>query len=95
MLTVRRLVWEETNIAHIAIHDVVPEEVEQLCHGPFIVGAARLGRLILIGPTASGRMLAAILDPEPEPDVYYPVSARSASRKERRRYLDSQGGDTP
>ena len=40
MLTIRRLVWEEANIAHIAIHDVVPEEVEQLCHGPFIVGAS-------------------------------------------------------
>jgi len=37
-------------------------------------------------------MLAAILDPEPETGVYYPVSARPASRRERRLYQEAKGG---
>ena len=80
-------------MAHIARHQVIPEEVQELCHGSYIDGEAHKGRIILIGPTAAGRMLAAILDPEPEPAVYYPVSARPASRKERRTYEEEKGGD--
>jgi uncharacterized DUF497 family protein len=87
------LLWDDWNTAHIARHDVTPEEVEQLSQGPYIDGEANKGRIILIGPTAAGRMLAAILDPEPEPGVYYPVSARPASRKERRRYEDTKEQD--
>jgi hypothetical protein len=29
MLFVRRLIWDTWNIAHIARHDVIPEEVEE------------------------------------------------------------------
>jgi uncharacterized DUF497 family protein len=36
-------------------------------------------------------MLAVVLDPEGE-DVYYPVTARAASRKERRYYHQQKGG---
>ena len=80
-------------MAHVARHEVTPAEVEEVCHGPYIDGEANKGRIILIGPTSSGRMLAAILDPEPEPGVYYPVSARLASRKERRQYQEVMGGE--
>ncbi|MCL4544783.1 MAG: hypothetical protein M1118_09355 [Chloroflexi bacterium] len=45
------------------------------------------------GPTLLGRMLTVILDPEPEPDVYYPVTARPASRQERRHYQETRGGE--
>jgi hypothetical protein len=36
-------------------------------------------------------MLAVILDPEEAEGVYYPVTARPASRKERRLYLETKG----
>ena len=78
-------------MAHISAHQVSPDEVEELCQGPYIDGEAKKGRIILIGPTSRGRMLAAILDPEPEAGVYYPVSARAASRKERRQYQQARG----
>lgn len=37
MLVVRRLVWDPWNVAHIACHEVTPEEVEEVCHGEPVV----------------------------------------------------------
>lgn len=93
MVNVRRLIWNERNIAHIALHDVIPEEVEDVCHGSPSASETYKGRLRIVGPTRAGRMLTVILDPEPEPGVYYPVTARPASRKERRGREERQGGE--
>jgi len=40
MIAIRRLRWDAWNIAHIARHAVAPEEVEQVCHGNFIIRPA-------------------------------------------------------
>ena len=86
MIFIRRLIWESWNVAHIARHEVVPDEVEEVCHGPFITRQTYDDRHLLIGPTLSGRMLVVILGPTAEAEVYYPVTARPASMKERRIY---------
>lgn len=53
--------WDEENIAHIARHNVKPEEAEEVFYNnPFEAGTQfRNGeeREIIIGPTFSGRML--------------------------------------
>jgi uncharacterized DUF497 family protein len=85
MRIVRRLIRDSWNVAHIARHNVVPREVEEVCHGDHIVRETYAGRLMLIGPTAGGRMLAVVLAPEGD-DGYYPVTARPADRKERTIY---------
>jgi uncharacterized protein len=85
MISVRRLTWDPRNVAHIAAHQVSPEEVEQVCHGSPVALGSYDERLILIGPTRAGRMLATVLEPEGG-GIYYPVTARPASRKERRYY---------
>jgi uncharacterized DUF497 family protein len=95
MITVRRLVWDDFNVPHIARHDVTPDEAEVVCHGVHIVREAYGGRIMLIGPTLRRRMLAVFLAPELEADVYYPVTARRASRKERAIYDRSQKGQEP
>ncbi len=82
MIFLRRLVWDSWNVAHIARHEVTPGEVEEVCHGEYIVRQTYDDRLLLIGPTLSGRILAVILDPTKKAGVYYPVTARPASRKE-------------
>jgi len=92
MIIVRRLVWEKNNIDHIARHQVVPEEVEEVCHNNPVILKGHSGRLVIIGLTYKGRALSVVLDPESEKDVYYPVTARSADRKERKYYKD-QGGN--
>ncbi len=92
MIYVRRLIWEAWNVAHIARHDVDPEEVEEVCHGEPLARESYGGRLLLVGPSRLGRMLAVVLAPE-ERGIYYPITARPASRKERRYYLgEIEGG---
>jgi len=92
---VRRLIWDTWNVPHVLRHQVSPEEVEEVCHGDHIVRETYSDRLVLIGPTRAGRVVAAVLEPDPEEQaVYYPVTARPASRKERRLYREEKGGET-
>lgn len=93
MIKVEHLVWDNWNKAHIARHDVTPDEVEEVCHSKYVVFDGHKGRFIIVGLTHAGRTVAVILDPEPEEGVYYPVTARSADRKERRLYLAEKGGE--
>ena len=93
MPTVRRLIWDTFNVPHIARHDVTPDEVEEVCHGAHVDLQSYQRRLVVIGPTEAGRMLAVVLDHVGH-GVYYPVTARPASRKERQYYQEQQGGDT-
>ncbi|MBI2940112.1 MAG: BrnT family toxin [Chloroflexi bacterium] len=81
-------------MAHIAHHQVSPEEVEEVCHGQPMTSATYQGRIRVVGPTSAGRMLTVILAPRgQEQGVYYPVTARPASRRERRIFQDRQGGE--
>lgn len=75
MIFLRKLVWDSWNVAHIARHEVTPNEVEEVCHGEYIVRQTYDDRLLLIGPTLSGRILAVILDPTKKVGVYYPVTS--------------------
>jgi uncharacterized protein len=90
---IRQLIWDTWNVPHIARHEVTPEEVEQVCHGEPVFSEMYKGRLRMVGPTRAGRMLTAILAPEGEA-IYYPVTARPASRKERRRYQEQRGDES-
>ena len=85
-IVIKHLVWEEWNIEHIAQHDVLPEEIEEVCQANPQTSGAKKGRIRVTGRTKKGRLISLFLDPEPEEGVYYPVSARVASRKERRAY---------
>lgn len=85
MLVIRRLIWDSWNVAHIARHQVKPEEVEEVCHGDPIAQEGRGGRSLVIGPTRSGKILTVVIDPEGQ-DLYYPVTARRASRREQAIY---------
>lgn len=92
MAYVRRLIWDDGNVAHIARHEVTLEEVQQVCHGRHIEREAYGGRIMLIGLTESERMISIVLDPEGS-SVYYVVTARPSSAKERRLYATEQGGE--
>ncbi len=86
MIYVDKLEWDSQNIEHIARHKVVPEEVEEVCHDKYITRRSYDNRILLIGPTQSGRMLAIVLNPTKKRRVYRPVTARPASSKEIRQY---------
>lgn len=93
MIVVHRLIWDAWNVAHIARHDVAPDEVEEVCHSKHVTRQGKKGRLLVVGPTKAKRVLIIVLDPEEDVGVYYPVTARPASRVERRRYKTTQGGE--
>lgn len=91
MIVVNRLIWETSNIDHIARHGISQQEVEEVCHGQYVVKDAHGGRVMIIGPTLSGRALCIILDPEPDEGVWHPVTARSADRGERKKFTLETG----
>jgi hypothetical protein len=85
------LIWNPWNTAHIARHDVTPDEVSEVCKADPLVQEAYGGRLVISGKTVAGRFLVIILAPTLEPDVYYPVTAYPASGKYRRTYEQEKG----
>ena len=91
MFTVQ-LIWHAANIAHIARHAVTKDEVEQVCAGKPITSQTYGGRIRVIGETIDGRVLTAILAPKVD-NLYYPVTARPASRRERALYGLQKGGE--
>ena len=92
MIVIRLLRWTDKNIQHIAKHKVTPDEVEQVCQADPVERKSYDERILLIGQTEQQRMVSVALDPEGE-GVYYPVSARDSSRKERRMYRVEKGGE--
>lgn len=93
MVNVRRLIWSEGNIAHIARHEITPEQVEEVCKTDALVQEGHSGRLLIIGLTKLKKMLTIIVDSEPEKGVYYVVTARAASTRERRMYRVEKGDE--
>ena len=94
MVDVRRLIWDPGNVAHIARHGVAPRDVVDICESEHVTLKSYLGREIVIGPTREGRLVTAVLEALPGLNTYYVVSARPASRKERRYYQDWQEGNS-
>lgn len=93
-VVIKKLIWDEWNVAHIAHHNVLPGEVEEVCRTNSQTEIANKERVRITGLTKKGRIISTFLDPEPEHGVYYPVSARDASKKERRSYkIWSKGGE--
>jgi len=86
MVIILHLVWDPGNVAHIFRHGVTIAEADEICHGDPVELHSYLGRVILIGRTSNSRMLAVVLEALEDPGTYYVVTARSASRKERRYY---------
>ena len=93
VIFVSYLIWDEGNVAHIARHNVLPGEVEEVCAADPLVQQGKKGRLAVVGLTTKGRMLKIILAPKDKEGVYYPVTAHPAGRKDRRLYRLEKGGE--
>ncbi|MDP9473917.1 MAG: hypothetical protein M3Q71_25195 [Chloroflexota bacterium] len=90
---IERLVWDDWNCSHLTKHEVLPEEAEEVVAGEPASRETYKSRLLVVGPTTSGRMLAIVIGPVPEQrGRYYVFSARPASRKERAAYTQQKGG---
>jgi len=89
------LVWDDFNEKHIwDRHQLTRAQVEAVCYGDaehIQVNATYGERFLIVGPGTDGKLYAVVLGLEGE-DTFYPVSARRASTKERRRYTEWKAG---
>jgi uncharacterized DUF497 family protein len=86
---IQELLWPEDRIAHIARHDVSPDEFEEACfHRSLILRAKSQGEnpvYHVLGETFAGRHLLCIVISFPD-GKGYPVTARTMTAREKRRY---------
>jgi uncharacterized protein len=89
-MKIHELIWPEDRIDHIARHNVMPEEVEEVCFSQSLIQRAKSeGKnpiYYVLGQTASGRYLFCVVIQFPD-GRGYPVTARSMTRKEKRRFM--------
>lgn len=81
-IIIRKLIWDEYNIEHIKKHDVVRVEVEDVAKNIIGHKQSKQGRYLIIGRTGSRIISVAVS--RKEIGIYYPVTARDASKKERK-----------
>ncbi len=81
--------WDDANMAHIARHNVTPDEAEQAMADPQRVvlpsyDTTAEARFAFVGVTDAGRALFVVLTLRG--DQFRVVTARDAHRSERRQY---------
>ena len=60
---ISRLDWDDYRIDHIARHNVIPDEVWEVCGDPFHAARRQgLNRYLVYGQTAAGRPLFVVLE---------------------------------
>ena len=93
VISIKKLICDEWNISHIARHNIIPDEVEEVCHGlPLVLRGQTKSRLVLIGPTDAKRILGIILKAKGR-GSYYPVTAYDADLKDVVLYNRLRGGE--
>ncbi|MGI0061826.1 MAG: hypothetical protein ACREBA_05170 [Nitrosotalea sp.] len=86
VLVIRKLLWNERNTTHVARHDIIPEEVEEICRQePVVQRGTKKNRLVLLGPTSGERFLKAVLENHGA-GTYYVVTAYEASIEDKKLY---------
>ncbi len=88
MTVVKGLIWDDWNKEHIARHGISSEEVEEVCHGKYETIESYRKRILVLGKTKAGKLLAVALSPEDRNlkeygnGIYYPVTAFEKEVKE-------------
>ena len=90
-IVIKKILWDEGNIAHIARHDVLPSEVEEALEVDRVEWEAYKKRIFIVGPTKAGRMLTVILEPKIGTGIYKPITAYDASKTSIRAYTRETG----
>lgn len=88
-IDIHELLWESINESHIwERHQLTKDLVEEACYSiPQYIKVVSIysNRYIVIAPLQNKKLLAIVLAPQGE-GKHYPISARVASKKERREY---------
>lgn len=85
----KKLIWDEARVAHIARHNVTPEEVEEACAGlPLKLKTKSQGKspvYNVLGRTVVGRYLSCFIIQFADGNGWV-ITAREMTRAEKRRY---------
>ncbi len=90
-MLIKKLIWPEEQIEHIARHGVTPEEVEEVLFntkGRVALRAASKGSnpvFNVFGQTKAGRFLICMMIQFPDRNGY-PITARPMTESEKRNY---------
>ena len=88
-MIINQIIWPVDRIEHISIHDVSPEEFEEVCFGECLILRGRSEGenpvYYVLGQTLEGRYLLCVVIAFPDGNGY-PVTARPMTDKERRRF---------
>ena len=83
LYNIEELIWDEWNVEHIKKHKVNVVEIEETCGQVMNSFKSYQDRLIILGKTKNNRLLTLVLMKKSK-GIYYLVTARDMSRKERR-----------
>ena len=84
-MIINELEWDDQNIAHIARHNVNPEEVEDVCFGFHISERGEDQRYILSGQTGGGRYINVVVERVGK-GLFRLITAFEMSENYKRRY---------
>src|SRR6266542_2555593 len=87
-IVIDELIIEEDRPEHIAKHEVTVDEVQEVIEGDYVFIQGKFRRVILIGKTKMGRVLAVVVGARKKKNTYGLVTARPADRKERAFYYE-------
>jgi uncharacterized DUF497 family protein len=87
-IVIKKLVWDEYNLELIKKHKVSVNEVEEAIKNLVTHTKGKKGKYIIIG--RSGRRIISIIVGREKPNIYYPVSARDAAKKERKKVYEKE-----
>ena len=86
---IKEIIWSYDRIEHIAMHQVTPDEFEDICFGDSLIlrtkSEGKNPVYLILGQTVAGRYLACVVIKFPD-DNGYPVTAREMTENEKRRY---------
>jgi hypothetical protein len=81
-MKIRTLIWDEWNIHHILRHQVIPDEVEEICLSRPLITRGKDGAYRIIGRTEASRYLTIIGKVKEE--GFYTITARGSDDKEKK-----------
>ncbi|MDO8487264.1 MAG: hypothetical protein Q7S45_03150 [Candidatus Curtissbacteria bacterium] len=87
-IVIKKLVWDKHNLEHIAKHNVTVDEAQEAIRNFIAHKIAKKGRYLAIG--RSGSRLISLVVGRISTGVYYPVSVRDSSKKERKEIYEKE-----
>ncbi len=87
-IKIKKLIWDDWNLEHLKKHHVTEEEGEDVGKNFIAHKIGKKGRYIAIG--RSGTRLLSLVLSRKGPGVYYVVTARDSSKKERREIYEKE-----